>query len=321
MDNSHKQLPLFSTPSRTGGKWVIPLTDVPVETLTADSSLAMAAHWFDREMRRWGFAENTCKTYIRAVALLVRYLGASRPLSQIDTNDLRRFQAWVRGQTQSPKTAEINITAVRRFLLALQEAEILPESIANSIYPIKARKLLPVVLYPFQADAVRRVAAEWAARADDPDPLPALLITLLLDMGLRLGEVVCLHVDDVDLSNAFRPVVYIRYNQARHQAKRRALVGPPALTNLMQQQLERLGPDETRVVTSSRRCLQYIVERVGKEAGLRRRLTPSTLRWTYALTQFQAGVDPERLRRRLGLARQSWGEVEGLLRALAQQAQ
>lgn len=322
MSSQPEQLPLLPSvaSAQTGGRWAIPLADVPSRALTADSSLGLAVHWFGQEMQRLGFAENTRKTYAKAVALLARYLGTSRPLSQISANDLQRFQAWVEGQARSPKTAEVKLTAVRRFFIALHEAEILPVNVASDMYPIKAQTPLPVVLYPAQADAVRRVAAEQATRVEEMDPLPALLTTLLLDMGLRLGEVVRLHVDDVDLSNALRPVVHIRYSRARHRAKRRALAGPPALASLMRQQLKQLGPDETQVVASSRRRLQYIVERIGEEAGLRRKLTPSILRWSYALDQFRAGLDPETLRQRLGLSEQSWKDVENRLRALARRA-
>ena len=322
MSNQPEQLSLFpSVPStQTGGRWTVPLAEVPDRPLTVESSLGLAVHWFGQEMQRLGFAENTRKTYAKAVALLARYVGASRSLSEINADDLDRFQAWVEGQAQSPKTAEVKLTAVRRFFVALHEAEIMPVNVARDMYPIKAQIPLPVVLYSAQADAVRRMAAEQATASADPDPLPALLITLLLDMGLRLGEAVRLHVDDIDLSNSLRPIVHVRYDRARHRAKRRALVGPPVLTNLVKQQLAGLDPDETRVLASSRRRLQYIVERLGEEADLRRSLTPSTLRWTYALDQFTAGMDPETLRQRLGLSERSWKEVEVRLRALARRA-
>lgn len=315
-----EQLPLMSSaePRKSGDRWTVPVAQVPGEPLTAESSLGLALHWFAQELERLGYAENTRKTYTKAVSLLARYLGRSRSLSEINPDDLHRFQAWVEERAGSPKTAEVKLTAVRRFFLALYEAEVLPVNVAGDMYPTKAVSPLPVILNPAQADTVRRIAAEQAESSEDPDPLPALLITLLLDMGLRLGEALDLHPDDVDLTNPLRPVIHIRYDDHRHRAKRRALVAPPALATLAKRQRERLTPQEDQLLDSSRRALQYTVERVGDAAGLRRTLTPSTLRWTYAVDQFRTGLDPDVLRQRLGLSERSWKDTEPRLRKLAQ---
>jgi integrase/recombinase XerD len=314
MTDQARQLPLLpsAAPGRAGGRWTVPLTQVPDRPLEAESSLGLALHWFGQEMQRLGMADNTRRTYAKAVGLLVRYLGRSRPLCQIGTDDLQRFQAWVEERAGSPKTAELKLTAVRRFFTALYEAGILPVNVAGDMYPLKAASPLPVVLHPAQADAVRRCVAAMATRADDPDVLPALLVTLLLDVGLRIGEAERLHPDDVDLSNPLRPVVHVRYADKRHRAKRRALACPPALAELVR----RHHGGEERLFACSRRQLQYVVARVGAAAGLQRQLTPGTLRWTYALDQFQAGVDPETLRQRLGLSNLGWRDVEVRLRIL-----
>ncbi len=321
MSGRPRQLPLFQPAPRRdrGGRWTVPVAHVPDAPLGPDSSLALALHWFQQEMERLGMALNTRNTYAKAVGLLVRYLGPSKRLREVTSDDLQRFQAWVEERAQSAKTAEVKLTAVRRFFRALYEAGILPVNVAADMYPTKASSPLPVVLNRAQADAVRRVVAKWATRSDDPDVLPALLVTLLLDMGLRIGEVERLHVDDVDLSDPLHPVVHVRYLQRRHQAKRRSLVGPPALADLVDRYLRHhpLPEGEGRLFPYSRRHLQYVVERVGRAAGLRRPLTPGTLRWTYALGQFQAGADPETLRQRLGLSELGWKDAEARLKALA----
>jgi len=317
------QLPLLPSVRRTdmGDRWTVPVVSVPDRPLTAESSLGLALHWFEQEMQRLGMAANTRKTYAKAVSLLVRYLGPSRKLCQVAPDDLRRFQAWVEERARSPKTAELKLTAVRRFFAALYEAGILPVNVAADMYPAKAASPLPVVLHPAQADTVRRIVAGWATRNDDPDVLPALLVTLLLDMGLRIGEAERLHVDDIDLSNPLRPVVHVRYSERRHRAKQRALVGPPALADLIDRYLRHhpLPEGEERLLPWSRRQLQYVVTKVGEAAGLRRPLTPGALRWTCALEQLRAGVDPETLRQRLGLSALGWKDAEVKLRALARQ--
>ncbi len=321
MSDRAQQLPLlpFAGRADTGDRWTVPIASVPDKPLGAESSLGLALHWFEQEMQRLGMAENTRKTYAKAVSLLIRYLGVSRKLSQVTGDDLRRFQAWVEERANCPKTAELKLTAVRRFFRALNEAGILPVNVAADMYPAKASSPLPVVLNRAQADEIRQVVAGWATRSDDPDVMPALLVTLMLDMGLRIGEVERLHLDDIDLSNPLRPIVHIRYSEKRHRAKQRALIAPPALADLIDRYLRHhpLPEGEGRLLPWSRRQLQYVVTRVGKAAGLRRPLTPNTLRWTYALDQFQAGIDSETLRQRLGLSELGWKDVETRLKALA----
>lgn len=316
-DEETRQPRLFPAPS--GGRWTVPVATVPDRPLAATSSLALAAHWFDQELTRLGMAANTRKTYVKAVRLLARYLGPSKPLSQIIPDDLHRFQAWVEQRARSPKTAEVKLTAVRRFFLALYEARILPANVAADMYPTKAQTPLPVVLHQAQAERIRRIVAEKAARLDEPDVRPALLVTLLLDMGLRLGEVQRLNFDDIDVSNPLRPVVHVRYSEQRHRAKQRALLAPPALSEVLRRYVQHhpLPPGEKRLLPYSRRILQYWIVRVGEEAQLHRPLSPSMLRWTFAVEQFKAGVDPETLRQRLGLAPRGWRDVEVKLKLLA----
>jgi len=308
-----KQLPLLgrTPPRREGGQYLVPVTEPPGGGLMGDSSLATALHWFQDEMRRKGLAPNTRRTYAKAVSLLVRYLGKERPLNRISPDDLRRFQAWVMENARSPKTAEVKLTAVRRFFLDLYEAGVLPNNAAADVYPTKATPAPPVILNRAQEEAVRRAASEMITQPEGDSLVPCLLVTLMLDMGLRMGEVERLIVDDVDLDDLLRPRVYVRYAERRHRAKRRTVHGPPALADLVRRYLELHPPPdgEERLLPFSRRRLQHIIERIGREADLRRRLTPNTLRWTYIARSLLAGIPPEEVQRAAGLSALGWQDA------------
>ena len=315
-----RQPPLF-VPPRPGRGRREPLSPPPLAPfpgrLTPDGSLALALEWFREEMERRGYAPNTRANYAKAVARLVRFLGRSRRLKEITPEDLRRFHAWLQRQPRADKTKELTITGIRAFFAALVEADVLPVNPAADLYPAKASSPLPTILFDAEVDALRRKAAMMATRADAPDPLPALLLALLLDLGLRLGEVERLEVADLDLSNPLRPVVHVRYRERRHRAKQRSLVAPPDLTTLLEKYLEGHPTGEGRLFPCSRRHLQNVIERLGEAAGLPKRVTPSMLRWTCALSQFRAGVPEETLRARLGLSKLGWEDVREKLEALA----
>ncbi len=317
-----EQLPLFELSSPGRGQRS-PLVPPPISPfpgpLTGESSLALALSWFAEEMTRKDYALHTQINYVKGVTRLMRYLGRDTRLRDILPGDLERFLAWVERQPRAPKTKELTVTAVRTFFTLLTDAGVLQSNPAADVYPAKAHSPLPQALFDAQADRLRRTAAEMATRTEEPDAMPALLLSLLLDLGLRLGEVERLEIEDLDLSNPLRPVVHVRYEERRHRAKQRSLVGPPDLTTLLHLYLEHHPPGEAerRLFPCSRRRLQQVVEDLGKAAGLRRRLTPNTLRWTFALTQWKEGVPEETLRARLGLSKLGWEDTREKLQALA----
>jgi integrase/recombinase XerD len=57
---------------------------------------------------------------------------------------------------------------------------------------------------------------------------------------------------------------------------------------------------------------------VAKQAGLSGGLSFEMLRWTCAVRDYQARMDPERLRRKLGLSQMSWKETEPKIVRLAE---
>jgi site-specific recombinase XerD len=318
-----EQLPLFTPPDPGRGQRD-PLEPPPIAPfpgeLSPESTLALAITWFEQEMTRRDYALHTRENYLKGVTRLRRFLGKTTRLREIGDADLARFAAWVGRQRRADKTKELTITAVRTFFAMLTDVDILAANPAADMYPRKAHSPLPDRLFDAHAAAVRREAIETATGEGQPNSLPALLVLLLLDMGLRLGEAQRLKIDDIDLSDPLRPIVHVRYEERRHRAKQRQLTGPPDLATLLEAHLAERSPDDEdieRLFYCSRRYLQNVIERVGRKAGLRRRLTANTLRWTFALRQWQEGVDHDRQRRRLGLSKLGWDDVVVKLREMS----
>jgi integrase len=104
------------------------------------------------------------------------------------------------------------------------------------------------------------------------------LLTLFLDLGLRLGEVRRLKMTNIDTSNRLRPVVHVRYDRRRHRAKRRRLVGPPDLVQLLELYVDAYprADGSIELFPWSGRRLQQIVEALGEEAGIQRKMSPAS---------------------------------------------
>ena len=67
----------------------------------------------------------------------------------------------------------------------------------------------------------------------------------------------------------------------------------------------------------SPRRLEYILEDIGKEAGLENQLSFLMCRWTSALHDLTTGVEPNKIRQKLGISEIQWREVRMKLRKLA----
>ena len=77
-------------------------------------------------------------------------------------------------------------------------------------------------------------------------------------------------------------------------------------------------PSRQKLFPWTGRNLEYVLTGVAETAGVGR-LTFEILRWTCALRDFCDGMDPDALRRKLGLSEISWYEVETRLDMLARQ--
>ena len=59
----------------------------------------------------------------------------------------------------------------------------------------------------------------------------------------------------------------------------------------------------------SPRRLEYLLEDIGEEAGLDKHLSFDMCRWTCALQDYQNGVDPDKIRQKLGVSKIQWREL------------
>jgi integrase/recombinase XerD len=128
-------------------------------------------------------------------------------------------------------------------------------------------------------------------------------------MGLKLS-----HIDTSDPSGA---VVHIRYDNPRMQYKERRLRLPPGWARTLTEYRRAYEPREFLFPCTARN-LEYVLANVAKLADLPDGLSFEMLRWTCAVRDYQARMDSDRLRRKLGLSQMSWKETEPKIIRLAE---
>lgn len=295
-----------------------------VSGLTPDSSLSATFEHFHDHMVQQGFAENTIKSFMGDLRILMRYLqsnstSTARLVGHISTKNLQDFLHWLqheRGKPCSPKSYARRLTTLKVFFAWLADQGVIPANPAAPLVHKPVQTPLPRVLYDDQVNQVLAVTQQMMV-GDKPDPRPHLLVTLLLHTGIKKQECMAIKLGHISTSNPDGPVVHIRYDKPRMQHKERRLRLPAGWTRTYTEYLKAYEPQEYLFPCTARN-LEYVLTNVAKQAGLPDGLSFEMLRWTCALRDYQGRMDPDRLRRKLGLSQMSWKETEPKIIRLAE---
>jgi site-specific recombinase XerD len=320
---SDDQLNLFPAGKRgrgTAGEKTRPVASVPVE-LDANSSLAAAAGAFHGHMIRQGFSDNTIKAFQADLRLFAKYMAANRSIGSIGQSDLEQFLTWMRadrGVPCSPKSYARRLTTLKVFFGWLAESEVLPSDPAAPLIHEHPTTPLPEILYDDQVAALLRTARDllWAPK---PDARPYLLVTIVLQTGIKKGECMEIKMEHIDMSNPQAPVLYIRYADPRRTLKERKLALGPNFAPAYKQYQREYQPKEYLFECTARN-LEYVLEDLAALAGIKGGVSFEQLRWTCAVRDYRNGMPADQLRQKLGLSLITWRETIPKIHKLARPA-
>jgi integrase/recombinase XerD len=157
----------------------------------------------------------------------------------------------------------------------------------------------------------------WSAAK--PDPRPHLLINLLLDTGMKKAECMGIQLGHIDRYTAEQPFVQIRYESPAKKAKERKLTLSDETMRALDAYLERYAPKEA-LFPCTPRNLEYVLSDVAEKAEITKKakkgISFEMLRWTSAVRDYREGMDPVRLRQKLGISQVTWQETRKKIEAL-----
>jgi integrase/recombinase XerD len=265
-----------------------PVADVPA--LSASSSLEVARWWFRRHLEQSRRPINTIDSYMYDLALFQQSVG-NKGIDRIATADIANFL----GQANNKSTRKRRLTSLQGLFRYLVDKEkVLAKNPADSFFPDYIPLKTPQTLFPHEQEALLE-----AARAEN---IRTYLITwLLLKLGLTRTELLALKVDHVDVTDPVRPIVYVYYDEVRWQPKERKLAGDAEFTQAFGLYLEEYKP-VSRMFNLLPQSVNKMIDRIAEEAGISKRVTPQSLRDTFAVEQAKAGADEKKLLQILGLA-------------------
>jgi site-specific recombinase XerD len=293
--------------------------DTPHTLRDGDSLSAAIAVWTEA-LKESGSTPNTIDAFTSDLRLMMHYLGGGRAISAVSTQDLEEFLRWMETERKvpcSPKTYSRRITSIKSFFRFLAESGVLAADPAAAVVQRLVQSPLPEILTHQEAQSVLAAAKAMrsASGAAGPDDRPFVLVSLLLQTGIKKGECVGLRKNHIDLTAA-DPFLFVRYSNPRQRFKERKIALSRDWVNAYTRYLDQYTLSD-RVFPWSARRLEYLLEDIGTGAKLEKHLSFDMCRWTCAVLDRMRGMNGDSVRQKLGLSRMQWREVGKKIEQLA----
>lgn len=261
-------------------------------------------------------SEHTLRAYGGDLAALRKQIGPETPAESLSAECLVGFIAAQRQLELAAATIRRRTSAVRGFCKWLEESGAIADDPWRGVdFRIRKPKRLP---RPASDESVRRLLASLCHSAQVSRVNPPLgpfhrpyqantlaAVALMLGTGIRVGEVVALRCDDINLDTGSVRVM------GKGLLERQVFLSGEWIIGLLHAQLEtrrELGVGHSRLLFN-RHCgtmkTASLRTRLGKElqlAGITERITPHVLRHTAATQLIDSGVDIRFVQRLLGHA-------------------
>ncbi len=265
-----------------------------------------------------GNSPHTIKAFIADLFLLASFLPPDRTLESIGTQDLNNFLHWMqtsRGVPCSPKTLARRITSLKAFFRWLHQNAVLLIDPAEKVLQRSVLSPLPTVLTPEETQAFLD-AADRQRKAQKPDARSYTLASLLLNTGIKKTETLALTLNHIDLQAPSGPTLFVRYASPQHRYKERKIALPETWVAAFQEYQAQYKITDV-VFPWSQRRLEYLLEDLSEAAGLEKHVSFDMCRWTCALNDWNSGMDPNKIRQKLGISKIQWREVRMKLEQLS----
>jgi integrase/recombinase XerD len=234
------------------------------------------------DMAMRGLRSHTQHDYIRFVRGFAAFLGRSPDTATAE--DIRRFQVYQHESGVQPPTINCSVSALRFFFTVTLDRPDLSRRLVLARFPRK----LPAVLSVEEVGQLLEAAPGLKYKA---------ILGTAYGAGLRVSEVAALKVDDIDSTR-----MLIRVEQGKGRKDRNAMLSPQLLTllRLWWKEGKRRGlmlphgwlfPGRGCTDPISTRQINRAIHEAAEAAGIRKRVSPHTLRHSFATHLLEQDVD------------------------------
>ena len=249
-----------------------------------------------------GYSANTLDAYMRDVDKLFRYLAVEQvDVLDVKLEDLEHFAAFISDLGIGPRSLARILSGVRqfyRFLVIDGYLEVDPTELLESP---KQPDHLPEVLSTAEVDLLEQAIdlSKWKGHRN------RAIIEVLFSCGLRVSE-----LTNLKLSNLYIEEQYIRV-MGKGSKERLVPISPRALDELnywfADRNVMKIKPGEEDYVFLNRRgqhltrtMILIMIKRYAVEAGIKKTISPHTLRHSFATSLLEGGADLRAIQAMLG---------------------
>ena len=242
------------------------------------------------ELVRRNYAATTIHSYLKAVEHFRQHLNA--PLDQLGPDDLRSYHAHLlEGRKLAVNTVVLNICALRFLYIKVLKRRDMKEDLP---YP-KQRLRLPVILSPAEVAQLIGAASNLYHRT---------ILMTLYSTGLRRAELCRLKVSDIDSKRMMLRVEQGKGGIDREVPLSRKLLGELREYYRWMRPQTYLFPGTVNNWRADKPVTAKIVWQAVREAsdraGIKKRVTPHTLRHCFATHLLESGADLRSIQMMLG---------------------
>jgi len=286
--------------------------------ITADTSLLDALEGWKLFLKDKDRSEYTIKAFGGDLQLFISHVPSKSTVGSITTKEINDFLHWLqhdRGIPCSPKSLSRRITSIKSFYRWLNRGGVILSDPAERVLQQSAISRFPDVLNPEETAQALKVAAKWETSGKS-DARPYALLSLLLSTGIKKGECLALKQNHVDLESPEGAQIFVRYANPSSRYKERKISIPSDWVRVYKEYLAQYQPADEIFPWSPRR-LEYLLEDIGKAAGIQKHISFDMCRWTCALNDWQSGMDKDKVRQKMGISKIQWREISFKLGRLA----
>src|SRR5919106_2521349 len=252
-----------------------------------------------------GLAKNTVEAYSRDLTGLVDFLAGRGILAwlDVDSSQIRSYLATLRRKGLAPRTVARHAVTLRRLFRFLESERVVKENPMPNLLLPRAPRKLPQTL---SGNDIRKLLGQ-------PDPTQPLgardraMLELLYATGLRVSELVQLETQRVSFQGNY---LTVKGKGSKMRAVPFGKWAREKLLRYIQETRPRLLKGKSsafRFVNRSGKALSRqgcwkIIRRYALTAGIEKRVTPHTLRHSFATHLLEGGADLRSVQSMLGHA-------------------
>lgn len=237
---------------------------------------------YQAHLKRFNRSEKTIRNYIETLALFKRH--SQKSLKEITSEDIENFLTSIKDKGLESSTRGAYLTQIKVFYNYLFDHGLITINPVIDIVDIKVDKKKKVIL--------TNKEYELLLKAAEKRPRDVIIVKMLYDSLVRVSELVEIRKFDIDFNEGFIKI------HGKGAKERTIVIGDELLNEIREYCLA--FKDEQKLFEYHTGTIQRDIRALGKDAGIKKRITPHTLRRTSATDWSKSGGNLEAIRMQLG---------------------